>query len=73
MKHDESTEKYMNIKLKQISFSYDGPDKKETKTVKKFDVSKCSEAYFKTDYEKMFYDLNKGNHLLCAEDPSVFL
>ena len=73
VKHDENTEKFLNINLKQISLSYDGPDKKEVKTVKTFPVSICSADYFKTDYEKMFYDLNKDNHLLCAEDPSIFL
>ena len=59
--------------MKQISFSYDGPDKTEKKSVKTVPVNICSAEYFKTDYEKMFYDLNKNNHLLCVEDPSIFI
>ena len=59
--------------MKQISLSYDGPDKTEKKTVRTIAVEICSADYFKSPYEKIFYNLNKGNHLLCVEDPSIFV
>ena len=61
----------MHVSLKQISFSYD-ENKKETKNVKKVPVGICSEKFFKTDYEKKFYNQYKGNDLLCCEDNDIF-
>ena len=63
----------MKVNLKQVTFSYTDNDRKETKSEKIFPVSICPAESYKTEYEKDFYDLNKDNHLLCADNKEVFL
>ena len=45
----------------------------ETIKVQKSRVGPCPEAFFVSNYEKQFYKVFKGNHLLCVDDPSIYL
>ena len=73
VKLDETTLKYLKVDLKQVTFTYSDVDKTETRSHKSFPVKICPVESYKTDYEKKFYDLNKDNHLLCADNKEVFL
>ena len=63
----------MYVFLNQISFSYDQDGKNEQKHVKTVQVKQCPESFYKTEYEKKWYDLNKNNPLHCVDDDSIYL
>lgn len=67
---DQESRKYLHVTLKQISFNYSSGE--EVKTVKNAKVGKCEESFFKTDYEKKFYQKNKNNNLHCCMDNEVY-
>ena len=67
----------MHINLKSYTSSFvDGEEKVETK---KFPVQTCTKDYFKSKYEKKFFDYYGGNDpktpsiFQCADDPEIYL
>ena len=61
----------MHVNLKQITFTYDKGV--ENKTVKVVPVTACGESFYKSEYEKEFFNTYKNNNLQCAQDDSVYL
>ena len=70
---DSDAKRHMKITLRNVKFSYTGPNKVEKKTVDSVPVELCSDNYFENEYEKNFLTLNRGSNLLCAESDTVYL
>ena len=40
---------------------------------KYFNIQECTEDFFKTKYEKHFWEQNKKNHFNCIQDPDLMM
>ena len=68
---DETSKKYMRVRLNNVINKYENGDKKEYN--KYYELERCTEDNFKTPFEKQYFNSRKDDFLYCVQSDEPYL
>ena len=70
---NRESRQYIHVRVRHITKTYDEEGNMNI-TNKYYPLKKCSEEFMnKTEFERKFYEQNKGSNSYCMDDPEIML